>query len=151
MATRNVYFKAKPSLVSTDDLNAALAIKANTTDVNTGLSAKADITYVDTAVAGKASASDIAGLASTTYVDNALAGKADASALNDLGTQLSNKVDAADLDTALATKLDVSVHEGRVANENDLFEAIADGLFIEAVAGSNAEFDYAGKGLVNPA
>jgi hypothetical protein len=174
MVNRVCYFKSTPNLAT--ESYVATQITGVTTEL-AGKASASDLADLETVVNGKADSSAVAGLASVAYVDDevatlntaigakanasdltaletTVAGKASSASVTALATEVAGKAsasDLSDLSAGLAGKVDQSVYDARVSNENDLFEALADGLFIESVAGSNAEFDYEGKGLKNPA
>lgn len=169
MVNRIAYFKSTPNLAT--ESYVATQITGLTSELNSKALAS-DLADLESVVAGKADSSAVAGLASVAYVDDevatlntsigakanasdlstletTVAGKASSATVSALATEVAGKASASDLSTGLAGKLDVSVHDARVTNENNLFEALKDALFIESVAGSNTEFDYAGNGLLN--
>ncbi len=65
-----------------------------------------------------------------------------------VAADISGKIDAVDVytttqvDSALADKLDASVHNSRVVDENALVMALKDALYIESAPGSGTEYVY---------
>lgn len=131
------------------DLVSGLAAKADASTVAVSLAAKADKTYVDSQDALKAA---------ITYVDSQDALKADAAAtatalsakasqntVDALTNTVLTKADKTYVDSQDATKLAVSVHNSRVANEAVFFDAVKNSIYLADASG--VEIDYTTLGL----
>ena len=139
-----VYSKTDADALLSSKLEAAdIASKANSADVYTAV-------QTDKLLSVKLVAADISGKADSSYlqevldgVNDALGNRAQVNAvysITAMDTLLGDKADA----SALASKLDSSIHDARVTAENAFFLAMSESLYVESAPASGTEFSYAG-------
>jgi hypothetical protein len=122
------------------------------------------LSYATSSAVSSSIASAVSGLASTSYVGSQLSSYATSSAVSSaissatsglvssagLATALGNYTNTSDMNDLLDAKLDVSVHNTRVSNENDFYLAISESMFISEDADHpEVEFPFESKGLLN--